>query len=88
MNAIINSKKPEAKGFKFMVRNQTFEVANQFITGREILEMASLTPVTNYRLSMKMHGNRYQDVQLEQLIDLGNPGIEKFTYISRDQTEG
>ena len=88
MNNIVNPKKPEAKGFKFMVRNQTFEVANRFITGSEILEMAGLTPVNNYRPSMKMQGNRYQDVQLEQLVDLGKPGIEKFTYISRDQTEG
>lgn len=83
-----NSKKPNEKGFKFMVRNQVFETTDQHVTGRTIMEMAGLVPVTNYRLSMKMQGNIYQDIAIDQTVDLGNPGIEKFTYISRDQTEG
>ena len=35
-----------------------------------------------------MKGNRYRNVGLDDQVDLGEPGIEMFTYIKKDQTEG
>lgn len=84
----VSVKKPLNKGFKFMVRNRQFETANRFITGREVLETAGLLPVTQYKLDLKMKGNRYREVGLDEQVDLSDPGIEKFTYISRTQSEG
>lgn len=84
----IFEKKPHKKGYKYMVRNRVFETENQFITGREVLEAAGLTPVTRYKLDLKMKGNRYREVGLDEKVDLSDPGIEKFTYISRTQSEG
>lgn len=81
-------KKPHEKSYKYMVRNQLFETPNQFITGQEVLETASLLPVTQYKLDLKMKGNRYREVGLDEQVDLSDPGIEKFTYISRTQSEG
>lgn len=81
-------KKPQNKGYKYMVRNRVFETEKQFITGREVLQTAGLTPVTQYKLDLKMKGNRYREVGLDEKVDLSDPGIEKFTYISRTQTEG
>lgn len=81
-------RKPHDKGFKYMVRNRIFETENRFITGREVLETAGLTPVTQYKLDLKMKGNRYREVGLDEKVDLSDPGIEKFTYISRTQSEG
>lgn len=88
MTSIAISKKPEGPKYKFKVRNQTFEWSSRFITGREVLESAGLVPPTNYKLDLKMKGNVYREIRLDEKVDLAEPGIEKFTYISRDQTEG
>ena len=88
MEMINSEKKPHEKGYKFMVRNRQFETANRFITGREVLETAGLVPVTQYKLDLKEKGNRYREIGLDEKVDLSDPGIEKFTYISRTQSEG
>lgn len=88
MEINVLAKKPHEKGYKFMVRNRQFETENRFITGREVLETAGLTPVTQYKLDLKMKGNRYREIGLDEQVDLSDPGIEKFTYISRTQSEG
>lgn len=85
MNNIVFVKKPV---YKFMVRNKVFETDNQHITGREVLETAGLIPPEAYKLDLKMKGNHYREIGLEEVVDLSDPGIEKFTYISRDQSEG
>lgn len=81
-------RKPHDKGYKFMIRNRMYETENRFITGREVLETAGLLPVTQYKLDLKMKGNRYREIGLDEKVDLADPGIEKFTYISRTQSEG
>lgn len=88
MENIVSCKNTHAKSYKYMVRNQPFETTSQFITGREVLESAGLLPVTQYKLDLKMKGNRYREVGLDEQVDLSDPGIEKFTYISRTQSEG
>lgn len=81
-------KKPHGKKYKFMVRNNVFETENRFITGEEVLKTAGLIPPGAYKLDLKMKGNRYREIGLNETVDLSDPGIEKFTYISRDQSEG
>ena len=88
MNDSIINKTPHKDVYKFKVRNSVYESQNRFISGREVLEAAGLTPPNTYKLDLKMHGNQYREVGLDELVDLGDPGIEKFTYISRDQFEG
>lgn len=81
-------RKPNDKGYKFKVRNQVYDSENRFITGREVLEAAGLIPVTQYKLDLKFKGNIYREIGLDERVDLAEPGIEKFTYISRTQSEG
>lgn len=88
MEMNIFDKNPHDKGYKFMVRNRVYETENRFITGQEVLESAGLLPVTQYKLDLKMKGNLYREVGLDESVDLADPGIEKFTYISRTQSEG
>ena len=85
-NGIVN-KKPEK--FKFKVRNNTYDWDKQFITGREVCITAGLVPPETYKLTEKLKGNEYRDIDnLDESIDLSDPGIEKFDYIPRNQTEG
>lgn len=81
-------RKSNDKGYKFKVRNQAYNSENRFITGREVLEAAGLIPVTQYKLDLKLKGNIYREIGLDERVDLAEPGIEKFTYISRTQSEG
>lgn len=88
MEKVIERKNPHGIKYKFLVRNKVFETSNRFITGKEVLETAGLIPPSAYKLDLKMKGNHYREIGLEEIVDLSNPGIEKFTYISRDQSEG
>mgnify|MGYP003416567803 FL=1 len=74
--------------YKFKVRENVFETDKKEITGREICEAAGLVPAENFKLDMKLRGNQYREIKLDTIVDLTEPGIEKFTYITRDQTEG
>lgn len=88
MENISKKQNSQGKTYKFKVRNEVFETENRFITGREVLEAAGLVPPSAYKLDLKTTGNHYREIGLEDTVDLSNPGIEKFTYISRDQSEG
>lgn len=82
------TQKSQSKVYKFKVRNKVYESEERFVTGRFVLEIAGLIPVTLYKLDLKLKGNRYREIALDEQVDLADPGIEKFTYISRTQSEG
>jgi hypothetical protein len=81
-------KPPKGAKYKFQVKNKVYEVNVEEMTGREICELAGLIPPENYKLDMKLHGGIYEEIKPDQIVSFLKPGIEKFTYISRDQTEG
>ncbi|MDD3394292.1 MAG: multiubiquitin domain-containing protein [Anaerotignum sp.] len=83
-----NGNHSEPETYKFKVRENTYETEKKNISGREVCEMAGLIPPENYKLDLKSKGNQYQEIKPDTIVDLSEPGIEKFTYITRDQSEG
>jgi hypothetical protein len=79
---------PRSRGYRIRVNGDRFEVMKQFITGREVLELAGLVPPENYLLRVKLAGHRPEKVDLDEKVDLRHPGVEKFKALPRDQTEG
>lgn len=79
---------PKGKKYKFKVKNKVYEVSVEAMTGREICEMAGLIPPEMFRLDMKLKGNVWKKIELDEIVDFTTPGIEKFEYVSLDQTEG
>ena len=79
---------PHCRGYKIKVNGEPFVVHDRFVTGREVLELAGLTPPKDYTLRVKVAGQRAQKVDLNEKVDLRQPGIEKFKALPRDQTEG
>lgn len=75
------------KTYKFKVKNEMFESANRQITGLDVCTIAGLTPPERYNLSVKVKG-RYSSVKLDEVIDLAQPGVEKFDYTERDCIDG
>lgn len=79
---------PRCRGYRIRVNGERHVVDDSQPTGREILELASLTPPTNYTLRIKVAGQQPSKVGLDEKVDLRQPGIEKFKALPRDQQEG
>jgi hypothetical protein len=79
---------PYARGYRIRVNGKPFDVMQRFITGREVLTLAGLTPPEEYTLRVKLAGHRPEKVDLDEKVDLRHPGIEKFKALPRGQTEG
>jgi len=79
---------PNARTYLFKVNDKSLSWSERFITGRQVLEAAGLTPPDNYSLRMKRAGGTPERVELGTRIDLRMPGIEKFRAIRKEQQEG
>lgn len=79
---------PHCRGYRFKVNGEAFVVHERFITGQQVLELANLIPPQDYTLRVKVAGQRLKKVDLNEKVDLRQPGIEKFKALPRDQTEG
>jgi len=79
---------PKARGYRIKVTGELFVVEKELTTGREILEVAGISPPEKHGLYIKVHGNQYRRVELDESVDLRAPGVEKFKTLPLDQTEG
>lgn len=61
---------------------------HQLVTGREILQAAGKTPVEDYLLNMMTAGGSRRVIELDEKVDLGSEGIEKFVAIPKKRTDG
>ena len=74
--------------YRFTVMKTLYQIHEKMVSGQKICEIAGLIPPEKYKLDMRMDNGKYREVPLDMVIDLSEPGIEKFVYITRDQTEG
>ena len=79
---------PLAKGYRIRVNGEPYVVQRPKPTGREILTLAGLLPAEEYTLRVKLAGQKPHKVELDEHVDLRQPGVEKFKALPRDQTEG
>ena len=77
-----------AKRYRLRVDREHFVVANPKITGREILTLAGKVPPERFLLTQKLAGGRAEKVDLDEVVDLRKPGVERFMTLPKDQTEG
>ena len=74
--------------YEFRVDNLKFETQQSELTGREILLVANKTPYDRFRLDMRLKGGGRERIAYDQVVDLSAPGLERFTTLPLDQTEG
>lgn len=86
--ASLGKQPPRSRGYRIRVNGDRFVIEKPEPTGREILEIAGLTPPENYTLRVKIKGEPPRKVALEEKINLRTAGVEKFKALPRDQTEG
>lgn len=86
--ARLGKRPPRARGYRIRVNGERFVVDQPSITGGKVLELAGLKPPEDYTLRVKVAGQRPRKVDLDEVVDLRQPGVEKFKALPRDQTEG
>lgn len=63
---------------KFKLNDQLFESEHSKITGKEVLLKAGLEPVEDFELLIKVNENGFEPIQLTEITDLNEPGLEGF----------
>lgn len=75
------------KTYKIKIGRESYEVEFCKITGAEILQLAKKDG-EQFIIYQKLKGGKRSIVALDDVVDLSEPGREKFVIIPCDQTEG
>lgn len=78
---------PEARSYRIRVDRTFYVVHSPTINGRDILQLAGKTPET-HKLYQHKRGHQPIQIAADQVVDLREKGIERFTTMPRDTTEG
>ena len=81
-------RKPKAKTYAFLVGKTRLEVTDPLITGRRILELAGENPPEKYTLRQVEHAGVLKVIELNDVVDLCEPGIERFRAMPRTASDG
>jgi hypothetical protein len=78
---------PPAKQYAFRVDKERVVVDTPTITGREILAKVKKTP-EGFKLYQHKRGHQPILIGPDKVVDLREPGVERFTTMPKDTTEG
>jgi|SRR5579859_5035928 len=81
--------KPVQKGKTYLIRidNVKFQWPHSTITGKQLLELAG-KDIQRFMIVERLRGGQTKRVALNESEDLTGPGIERFSTLPLDQTEG
>lgn len=77
--------KPET--FKIRIDKQTYDVEVPSMTGNQLLALAG-KPIGKYKLIQRLQGGQAKPVSGDECVSFTDPGVERFTTLPLDQTEG
>ena len=78
---------PKDKKYRIRIDKDKYVVEKSTLTGAEILGLAGKT-ADQYNLYQHVHGAQTKPVKPEDPVDLTAPGVERFTTMKRENTEG
>lgn len=79
---------PKGKRYRIKIDREVFVVDQECMTGRELLTLAGKIPPEKYQINLKLKGGKVEPIGLNEKVCFTKPGIEKFTTLPLDQTEG
>lgn len=82
-----SSPKPPAQSYVIRIDRENRRVKETSLTGTEILALVDKTP-KSHKLFQKLHGGETKVVEPNESVSFVQPGIERFTTIPKDTTEG
>lgn len=78
----------KAEQYRIRVDRNVYVVSGPRITGRQILAISEHQPPEQWRLDQRFRGGATKKVELDEVVDLTTPGLERFMTLPLDQTEG
>jgi hypothetical protein len=78
---------PKGKHYRIRIDKERYVVKQATITGKEILDLAGKTP-ESYNLYQHFRHAQTKIVKPEDKVDLTAPGVERFTTMKVENTEG
>lgn len=79
---------PKGGWYQIRIDKERHVVETSEVTGRRILELAKKAPVENFRVDLKLKGGATRKIELDDVVDLTEKGVERFMTLPLDQTEG
>jgi len=73
--------------FKIEIDKKPYETSNPHPTGRELLQLAGKIPPEQFGLYLRGKGQPKR-IGLDEIVNLEEPGVERFVTLPLDQTEG
>jgi Multiubiquitin len=81
-------KPPRAKRYRIRIDDKHYVVERPSITGHELLVLAGKNPPEAFILTQKIRGGGLKTIGLDDVVDLTQPGIERFNTLPREVQEG
>jgi len=81
-------KPPKAKRYRIRVDEKHYVVEKPTITGREVLTLAGKTLPESFILTLKVRGGGVRTIGLDDVVNLTEPGVERFNTLPRQVQEG
>ena len=78
---------PDARRYRIRIDKTNVTVDTPILTGGQILGLVNKRP-DQYKLYQHIRGKQPIPIEADQKVDLRGPGIERFTTMARDTTEG
>ncbi|MBI1331458.1 MAG: hypothetical protein GC165_01110 [Armatimonadetes bacterium] len=85
--AIAGKEVPLAKTYRLRIDKETYDTDNPLPTGKQILGLAKKEPA-EWKLYQIIRGQQPKPIAPDQHVDLREKGVERFTTVPKDPTEG
>ena len=69
--------------YEVKINNKRYLSLEKNVTGVQILTLGGFVPVEDFDLYKRIQGREYEPIQLDEKVDLEEPGIEFFKVIPR-----
>jgi hypothetical protein len=78
---------PVARRYRIRIDKEQRVTERPELTGRQILALVAKTP-EQFILSQKLRGGHAKTIGPDEVVNLREPGVERFMTLPRDATEG
>jgi hypothetical protein len=69
---------PGSNRFRIRIDDERYVVDDATPVGRQILALTDLRPIDEHLLFMLVRGGKFEEIRLDELVDLRTPGVERF----------
>lgn len=73
--------------YRVRIDGQYLAVPREKITGEQLLQLVGKT-YTEWSLNQKLHGGRRKQIKKDEMVDLSEPGIERFETVQMQAQQG